>query len=237
LVVVFGGELVVSAMLTTPPSFMLSPTVTLVFVASHTVANLLPDIPIPSIETELPLALLDAATRSMLVCDFASSLVKNNPNPLIQISPMALLITSTVLGNGGFFFVNAFSMLSPGGWSVSTPPEFKPWGWTTMDLWVAPLATAIYATATQLQPFWAQLQLLLLSALGSSIDTTVDGEEKLYGGVKPMATDDARTLCFVLMAALFSGRALRNFGVPSVEPSQKKTTGKTKSIAAKSKQA
>jgi len=237
LVVVFGGELVVSAMLSTPPSFMLSPTVPLVFVASHTAASLLPMIPFPSIDNELPLAILDAATRSTLVCDFASSLIKNNPNPLLRTSPMALLVTSTVLGNGGFWFVNAFSMLSPKGWSVTTPPELKPSGWTTMDLWVAPLMTAIFATATHLQPFWVELQLLLLSALGSAPEAPIaDGVDEKFAvadTVQPMSVDNARTLCFLLMATLFSGRAIRNFGAPNVGPVKGKINkGTNKAVGA-----
>lgn len=77
---------------------MISPTITLLFIWSHTVANALPEALVPNmdIQTELPLSLLDAMTRSMLVCDGVVFLIKNNPNPLLRTSPMALLITSTV---------------------------------------------------------------------------------------------------------------------------------------------
>ena len=77
---------------------MISPTITLLFIWSHTVANALPEALVPNIDiqTELPLSLLDAMTRSMLVCDGVVSLIKNNPNPLLRTSPMALLITSIV---------------------------------------------------------------------------------------------------------------------------------------------
>lgn len=85
-------------MLAVPPSFMISPTVPLLFVASHIVANALPELLIPNLDlqSELPLSLVDAATRSMLVCDGVTSIIKSNPNALIRSSPMALLITSTV---------------------------------------------------------------------------------------------------------------------------------------------
>src|SRR5258708_23363397 len=85
-------------MLTTPPSFMLSPTIPLLFVASHTFAHLTPSYLIPNISllTELPLAILDAATRSIVVCDDAPPLVKHNPHQPEQDSPLPLLVTSTV---------------------------------------------------------------------------------------------------------------------------------------------
>lgn len=88
----------IAALLTVPPSFMISPTITLLFIWSHTIANALPEALVPNIDiqTELPLSLLDAMTRSMLVCDGVVSLIKNNPNPLLRTSPMALLITSIV---------------------------------------------------------------------------------------------------------------------------------------------
>lgn len=77
---------------------MYSPTVALLFVASHTVANALPSFLVPDLglHTELPISLFDGMTRSMLVCDFVYSLIAKNPNPLIRESPMALLVTSTV---------------------------------------------------------------------------------------------------------------------------------------------
>ncbi len=77
---------------------MLSPTIPLLFVASHTFAHLTPAYLIPNISllTELPLAILDAATRSIVVCDGAAALVKNSPHQAVQDSPMALLVTSTV---------------------------------------------------------------------------------------------------------------------------------------------
>lgn len=120
MVVVFGGEMIagkssslmknmpvllrtwchlrLAALLVVPPSFMISPTITLLFIWSHTLANALPEILIPNlgIQTELPLSLLDAMTRSMLVCDGVVSLIKNNPNPLLRVSPTALLVTSVV---------------------------------------------------------------------------------------------------------------------------------------------
>lgn len=96
-------------------------------------------------------------------------------------------------------------MLSPNGWSIATPPELGPYGWTTMDLWVAPLATAIYAYAAQLQPFFVSLNSLIGSAEGA----------------KPMSTDDARSATFVVLATLFTAKAMRNFGGDALKNARK----------------
>ncbi|KAF8325802.1 uncharacterized protein EI90DRAFT_2999708 [Cantharellus anzutake] len=219
LVVVFAGEILACAMLTVPPSFMLSPTVILLFIASHIVAHAIPSVLIPDISllTELPLAILDAATRSMMVCDGTIALVRSSPHLSVQASPMALLVTSTTLGNVGFFIVNVFSMLDPVGWNVNVPPELRPWGWTTMDLWIAPLGTAIYATATQSQAFWTRLPALILGIL--NVDPAVQSEldAKLLT-VMPLSNDDGRSVCFLVVATLFTLRALYNFSLPSVAP-------------------
>ncbi|KAF9515123.1 hypothetical protein BS47DRAFT_1294308 [Hydnum rufescens UP504] len=209
LIVVFGGEIMASVLLVTPPSFMLSPAVTLLFAASHTVANFLPFIPPISLETELPLSLLDAATRSLLVCDFATALVSSNTNEALRNSPAALLITSTLLGNGGFFVVNTFSMLSPTGWALAVPPELKPWGWTIMDLWVAPLCTAMYAITTHAQPVWAQLHAILLSQLRRF--HVLSTGHRATPVIDVWTKEDGRALCFIVLVICFSLRALTKF--------------------------
>jgi hypothetical protein len=118
---------------------------------------------------ELPLAVFDAFGRALLLCEFAPSVLAKHPDPVVANSPLALLITSEVclddargigrctnalvflqlLTNGGFFFVNLLNMLDPRGWRVDrTPPEAMPWGWTSIDLWSAPVMTALWATLT-----------------------------------------------------------------------------------------
>jgi len=224
MVIVFGGEMIAAALLTVPPSFMISPTITLLFIGSHTVANALPEALVPDIDiqSELPLSLLDAMTRSMLVCDGVVSLIKNNPNPLLRASPMALLITSTLLGNGGFFLINVFGMLSPAGWTVGTPPELGPYGWTTTDLWVAPLASAIFATLTHAQPFWAHLHLTLIDFLGGqNIFASYLLSSSKDGVLGPVDNHTARSICALFMAGVFASRAVKNLWGPAVENANK----------------
>lgn len=136
-----------------------------------------------------------------------------------------------MLGNGGFFFVNAFNMLSPSGWSVSTPPELGPYGWSTTDLWIAPLSSALFATLTHAQPFWVDLQRVALEFLSTNgyasqahfeswgLISPGGGAWFGKGGaeVQPLSTNAARSVCALIMVVLFSSRAVKNYWGAAVE--------------------
>ena len=83
-----------------------------------------------------------------------------------------------------------------------------------MDIWVAPLATAVYSTATYRQPFWIQLHTLIMNAL----DTAQNGPDNKIITQFPLSDEDARSLCFLMMATLFTFRALYSFRLPSTSP-------------------
>lgn len=111
-------------------------------------------------------------------------------------------------------------MLHPTGWSVATPAELQAYGWTTIDLWCAPVTTAIYALLTHAQPFWAELHALLLSwavpyvpaeyhtGLGISSDT----DEKAKWVSQAIDPETARAACAIFLTILFVTRTVRNFG-------------------------
>ena len=105
--------------------------------------------------------------------------------------------------------------------AVTTPPELLPHGWTATDLWVAPLVTALYATLTHAQPFFAHLHTLLFSFFSPlglaqlSYPTTTLGAE---GVVVPLDANDARAVCVVVLSVLFSLRAVRAFGSETAKP-------------------
>lgn len=143
-----------------------------------------------------------------------------------------------MLGNGGFFFVNVFSMLSPSGWSVSTPPELGPYGWSTTDLWIAPLSSALFATLTHAQPFWADLQRTALEFLSTNgyasqshfeaLGLNIGGGKTGWTGkggvdVQPLSTNAARSVCALVMMVLFSSRAVKNYWGAAVEKQAEKT--------------
>ncbi|KAG8722019.1 hypothetical protein FRC09_006967 [Ceratobasidium sp. 395] len=161
---------------------------------------------------ELPIAIFDAFGRALLLCDFAPALLARHPDPAVAGSPLALLITSEVLTNGGFFFVNLLNMLDPRGWRVDrTPPEALPWGWTAIDLWSAPVTTALWATLThwraeQGQPFWMDLH--------TSYAILAGHKETTEKSIIPQAWShsDARAACIVVLCALFVSRTWWNMG-------------------------
>lgn len=86
--------------------------------------------------------------------------------------------------------------------TLTTPDELKPYGWTTTDIWSAPFITGLYALLTHAQPFWAELHSVISAALGGA------GSK-----VDPMDAESARALCALILAALFSTRTAKNFGL------------------------
>ncbi|KDQ59669.1 hypothetical protein JAAARDRAFT_33239 [Jaapia argillacea MUCL 33604] len=200
LLVVYGGEAVTAPYLGIPPSFMVSGVVPALYGVIQTIVEYLPAIPGSSFELELPLALLDGFSRAFLLCSFIPPTVVANSSAVLSTSPWTLLITSLITANAGFFFTNFFSFLHPTPLFVDTPPELRPGGWTTTDLWCAPLVTGLYATLTHAQPFWAEAHSIVAGLLGE------------VEPVKPIDAEVARAACAMLLAGMFVTRTVKNFG-------------------------
>ncbi|KAI0781431.1 hypothetical protein BD413DRAFT_505249 [Trametes elegans] len=213
LLVVYGGEAVTCPALAVPPSFMLSGVVPVFYTAVQAVVEKLPYVPTPAFENEVPLAVIDGLSRAYLLCNLIPPLVTAHSSPAINNNPWTLLITSLFTANAGFFFINVFSFLQPYSLALTTPTEFLPYGWTTADLWCAPLITGLYAFLTHAQPFWAAAHGVALGFLG-------------YGGgeaAKAVAVDPetARAICALALAGLFATRAAKNFAPAAAKPKTK----------------
>ncbi|EMD34364.1 hypothetical protein CERSUDRAFT_117243 [Gelatoporia subvermispora B] len=215
LLVVYGGEAAAAAALGVPPSFMISGTVPAFYTVIQTIVESLPSVPFPQLTTELPTAVLDGFTRAFLLCTLIPPMVLEHPFPAVQDSPWTLLVTSFLIANGGFLLINAFSILQPYALTLTTPPELQPYGWTTTDLWCAPLVTALYAGLTHAQPFWAGAHAAALGWLGAGpVDTQA---------VEAVAPESARAACAAVLAVLFTTRAYKNYGAAEVKlPEEKK---------------
>ncbi|KAG0706503.1 hypothetical protein DFH29DRAFT_901404 [Suillus ampliporus] len=149
LTIVFGGEAIIGPLLGVTPSFMLSSISPGIYIAAQAVVEYIPVLPSMSLNTELPLSLVDGFTRAVLLCS---------------------LIPPSVIANGGFFITNMFSFIEPTSLTLTTPAELKPYGWTATDLWCAPFITGLYALLTHAQPFWAELHGVISTVLGSAGD-------------------------------------------------------------------
>ena len=122
--------------------------------------------------------------------------------------------------NGGFFFTNLLSFFHPYALTLTTPTEILPYGWTTTDLWCAPLVTGLYALLTHAQPFWAELHALLVAfgaapAFSSGIDrveVTTDGGSAKLVVAEALNAETARAACAVFLTTLFVTRTVRNMG-------------------------
>lgn len=200
---------------------MISGVVPALYTVFQTAVDFLPTVPEISATLELPLAVVDGFTRAYLLCNLIPPPVTTHTSPTIATSPWTLLLSSVVscplasrypinawsiqiTANGGFFFVNLFSLLSPTPLTLQTPPELLPYGWAIADLWCAPVITGLYACLTHAQPFWADLHALLAGASGS---TSV----KLP--MEPVDCETARAVCAILLVGLFVGRTTKNFGL------------------------
>ncbi|KAF9036802.1 hypothetical protein BJ165DRAFT_1506168 [Panaeolus papilionaceus] len=204
LLVVYGGEAITGPFLGLTPSFMLSGVVPVLYAVGQAVADNLPSVPEPSAQLEFPLSVVDGFTRAYLLCNLIPPSVTTSASPIIASSPWTLLLTSLITANAGFFLTNLFSFLNPVSLSVQTPPELQAYGWTTTDLWCAPLTTALYAFLTHAQPFWAELHLLLSQVLGTT---------SLKGGVEALDPESARAVCALFLTTLFTTRTANNFGL------------------------
>jgi len=201
LLVVHGGEFA-APFLGVPPSFLVSGTYPILYAATQAAIEYLPTVPEVSLQLELPLSLLDALTRTISLVNGVPSVVLNSPFSQAATSPWTLLLTSFVTINAGFFAVNMLSFLHPTPLTLTTPTELLPYGWTTTDLWSAPLITGLYALLTHAQPFWANAHASILGWIGST-----SGKE-----MEPVDYETARAACAVVLMVLFSTRAINNFG-------------------------
>ncbi|KAI0318437.1 hypothetical protein OF83DRAFT_1116125 [Amylostereum chailletii] len=212
LVMVYGGEAIVSSWLGFPPSFMLDGVMPGLFVAAHFAVEAVPSVPSLGLTTELPASILDAFTRALLVCDIATAAVTTHASRLVVASPWTLLLTSFIFANAGPFLTSLFSLLPPTPISLTTPPELLPYGWTSTDLWIAPLSTALYATLTHAQPFFTTLHALLFSFFQPIGLASITGE----GALEAVDPQTARAACVALLSACFVTRTVKKFGVAPI---------------------
>ncbi|KAK7449754.1 hypothetical protein VKT23_013229 [Stygiomarasmius scandens] len=228
LTVVFGGEAMSCPFLVVPPSFMVNGVATTLYASIQAIVDALPSVPEFSLQMELPLSFFDGFSRAYLLCNLIPPVVTTNPSQAIANSPWSLLLTSLVTANGGFFLTNLFSFMNPTPLALQTPPELQAYGWTTVDLWCAPLITGLYALLTHAQPFWAETHGVISGMLGQA----EIAEGKI--AVEALDPDTARAVCAIILAGLFATRTVKNFGFASpelkVEAAKKIREGKEKTL-------
>ncbi|KAI0261066.1 hypothetical protein BC834DRAFT_845814 [Gloeopeniophorella convolvens] len=208
LVMVFGGEAVVAPWLGLRPSFFVSSTYPSLFLGAHVLVDLLPAVPEQTLLTELPLTLVHALFRMLLLCNVIPRIVTTHASPAIATSPYTLLLTALVPPAQRRAAHREHARAAPpDAVRLTTPPELLPYGWTATDLWAAPLVTGLYATLTHAQPFFAQLHALLFAFFAPLGLAAAEG-----GKVAPVDAATARAACAVLLCGLYAARAVRTFG-------------------------
>ncbi|KAH0830246.1 hypothetical protein J3R83DRAFT_1606 [Lanmaoa asiatica] len=131
LTVVYGGEAIAAPLLGVPSSFMISGVGPLLYIIAQALVDALPFLPPMGLNSELPLSILDGHTRAMLVCTLVPPVVLQSPLPAVSDSPWALLLSSFLITNGGFFITNLVSFLHPTPLMLTTPGELQPRTWGT----------------------------------------------------------------------------------------------------------
>jgi len=123
-------------------------------------------------------------------------------------------------------------MLSPFGWELATPPELKPWGWTSMDLLCAPSITGLFATLTRSQTLWTSVNDAAVSyaGYGGAFNATGAEQEKSTSNGSPesggmaMDPESARALCALVLVGMFGSKAIRNYGMQAFKYSSESIT-------------
>jgi hypothetical protein len=104
---------------------------------------------------------------------------------------------------------------------VTTPPELQPYGWTTTDIWCAPLVTGLYALLTHAQPFWAEAHTLIAELLGMTGSIQLQNGKRVVEALDP---ETARAACAILLSTMFVTRTVKNFGGFKVKQDIKEKT-------------
>lgn len=86
----------VDPLLGVPPSFMVSGVVPALYTGIQAGVDKLPTVPIPSLTSELPLALMDGISRAYLLCNLIPPVVLGHSSELVSTSPWSLLLASLV---------------------------------------------------------------------------------------------------------------------------------------------
>jgi len=216
LVTVHGGEAIVAPWLGLRPAFFISSTTSISFLGAQALVNLLPALPSPSLRTEVPLTIVHAFFRTILLCNVIPRVVAGHASPTIAASSYTLLLTAWIMANGGPFLSNLFSLVRPTPVEVATPPELLPYGWTATDVWSPMLVTGLYATLTHAQPFFTYIHTLLFAffwpfglARISEVSTKSGGSANT---VTPIDHETARAVCAIVLCALNFNRAMRAYG-------------------------
>lgn len=78
------------------PSFFLSSTSSILFLGAHVLVDLFPTLPSQSLHTEVPLTIVHAFFRSILLCNVIPRVVAGHASPAVAASSFTLLLTAWV---------------------------------------------------------------------------------------------------------------------------------------------
>ncbi|WVQ83305.1 hypothetical protein IAT38_005444 [Cryptococcus sp. DSM 104549] len=191
LIVVFGGETFLALCTGTTPSWLINPSIALLFALTHVaqtrtpLRRLLPDK--PTLALELLLSIPDAIGRTLLLTRFSVLPILHPSSPsTLPATPSTLVLVPFILAVPfASIIFSATSFFSPKP-KLDTPVELKPGGWMMVDAWAPVVVPAVF-----------------LSLIGP-----VEG----WGVGLGVGEDEAVVLCMAGLIVVFMLRAVYNFG-------------------------
>ncbi|KIR68776.1 hypothetical protein I314_01201 [Cryptococcus bacillisporus CA1873] len=191
LVVVFGGETFLALCTNSTPSWLVNPSVALLFGLTHVIQTRTPIrrmLPAkPSLALELLLALPDAIGRTLLLTRFSVlPLLHSSSFNTLPPTPSSLILVPFILAVPfASLIFSATSFFSPRP-HLSTPMELQPGGWMMVDAWAPVLIPAVF-----------------LTLIGP-----VEGWDFGMG----WGEDESVIVCMIGLTIIFALRAVYNFG-------------------------
>jgi hypothetical protein len=88
------------------PSFFISKTSSVLFLGAQVLVDLLPTIPTPSLQTEVPLTIVHACFRTILLCNIVPRVVTGHASPTVAASSFTLLLAAWVSAQLPTCFLN-----------------------------------------------------------------------------------------------------------------------------------
>lgn len=191
LVVVFGGETFLALCTNSTPSWLVNPSVALLFGLTHVIQTRTPIrrmLPAkPSLALELFLALPDAIGRTLLLTRFSVlPLLHSSSSNTLLPTPSSLILVPFILAVPfASLIFSATSFFCPQPY-LSTPMELRPGGWMMVDAWAPVVIPALF-----------------LTLIGP-----VEGWRFGMGWEE----DESVIVCMIAMTIIFALRAIYNFG-------------------------
>ncbi|KAJ3501576.1 hypothetical protein NLJ89_g9276 [Agrocybe chaxingu] len=217
LIMCWGGGILSHFLLGLPPPMLYSFHPAINYITVHLAVTLLfkilPDLLYPPI-LDTVLWPLDALLRTNAVTSTLGLLYAPSVHPEYQNSALTHMIVGGIVSAGGGVAVGTLGAFSTS-WSFTTPPILRAGaGWAgTLDVWGGALVALIYSSTTN-HPAFASLKTYTTLLLSSPF-LSATRKPHADADFPPLSTLEAKSLAYVVLAALFAARVAQTHWLDS----------------------